>query len=368
MTARKPRKRVLNGRKQEGGRLGGPQQPPLSVQSRDAQLIASELMTHGVITVRADATVQDAARLMLESGVRAAPVVDSAGGPIGMVSDGDLLGRRTEDYRREWWLEMLAGAAVPSSASDAVGLRRVSDVMSAPLIFVAPDTPAHEIAALLHWRRIKRLPVVRDGRLVGIVSRTDLLAVVEQLDKLSRTKSQHAPGLLRFLESLAGGASLRGGVASSGATSAAMRESQVRISANAFRSESRAFEREAIDRAAAEEAAELEARRREAHEILRRHLSEASWRRLLDHAEAAARNGDKEFLLHRFPSDLCSDGGRMINVAESGWETTLRGEPAEVVERWRYELKPKGFRLVARIVSFVDGVLGDVGLFLIWKD
>ena len=147
-----------------------------------------------------------------------------------------------------------------------------------------------------------------------------------------------------------------------------MRESRSRISADAFRNELRAFEREAIDRAAAEEAAELEARRREAREILRRHLSEASWRRLLDRAEAAARSGDKEFLLHRFSSDLCSDGGRMIHVAESGWETTLRGEPAEVVERWRYELKPKGFRLVARIVSYVDGVLGDVGLFLIWKD
>jgi CBS domain-containing protein len=331
-------------------------------------LIASELMTHAVITVPADATVQDAARLMLESGVRAAPVVDSIGRPIGMVSDGDLLGRRTQDYRREWWLELLAGAAVPSPTSDAAGLRRVSDVMSAPLIFVAPDTPADEIASLLHWRRIKRLPVLRDGRLVGIVSRTDLLAVVEQLDRLSRSKSQHAPGLLRFLESLAGGASLRGGLPSSGANTAAMRESQSRISADAFRSESRAFEREAIGRAAAEEAAELEVRRREASEVLRRHLNEASWRRLLDRAEASAQQGEREFLLHRFSSDLCSDGGRMIHEAEPGWETTLRGEPADVVERWRLELKPKDFRLAARIVSYVDGVLGDVGLFLICKD
>ena len=163
---------------------------------------------------------------MLESGVRAAPVVDSGGQADRHGQRRRPAGRRTEDYRREWWLEMLAGAAFPSSASDGAGLRRVSDVMSAPLIFVAPDTPADEIAALLHWRRIKRLPVVRDGRLVGIVSRTDLLAVVEQLDRLSRSKSQHAPGLLRFLESLAGGASLRGGVASSGATSAAARESR----------------------------------------------------------------------------------------------------------------------------------------------
>ena len=330
-------------------------------------MIASELMTHEVVTVAADTTVQDAARLMLKTGVRAAPVVDSTGKPIGMVSDGDLLGRRTEDYRREWWLEMLSGVAFSSSTSEAVELR-VSDVMSAPLIFITPDTPADEIAALLHWRRIKRLPVLRDGRLVGIVSRTDLLAVVEQLDRLSRTKSQQAPGLLRFLESLAGGASLSGGVASTGAMSGAAHESRNRISADAFRSESRAFEQEAIGRAATEEAAELEGRRREAREILRRHLSESSWRRLLDRAEAAARRGDREFLLQRFPSDLCSDGGRMIDVAESGWERTLPGEPAEVVERWRYELKPKGFRLVARIVSYVDGVLGDVGLFLVWKD
>jgi len=331
-------------------------------------LIASELMTHVVISVPADATVQDAARLMLDSGVRAAPVVDAAGRPIGMISDGDLLGRRAQDDRREWWLEMLAGAAPASSTADAAALRRVSDVMSTPLIFVAPDTPADEIAALMHWRRIKRLPVLCDGRLVGIVSRADLLSVVEQLDRLSRTKSPHAPGLLGLLESLAGGASLKGGVVSSGAKPAAKRESPSHISADVFRAESRAFAREATDSVAAEEAAEHEARRREADEILRRHLSEASWRRLLDRAEAAARRGDKEYLLHRFPSDLCSDGGRMIHVAEPGWERTLRGEPSEVVERWRYELKPQGFRLVARIVSYVDGVLGDVGLFLVWKD
>jgi CBS domain-containing protein len=334
---------------------------------REKLLIASELMTRRVITVQADVTVQDAARLMLESGVRAAPVVDSAGRPIGMVSDGDLFGRRPEDDRREWWLEMLAGAAAPLSASAVAPLRRVSEVMSAPLLFVAPDTPVGEIAAVLQSRRIKRLPVLRDGRLVGIVSRTDLLAIVEELHRLSRSKREPALGLLRFLESLIGGASLTGVGASSGATSIKTRESGSRLSTGALRNEARAFERVAIS-GAASEAAALERRRREAREILGRRLSDVTWRRLLDRAEAAAQRGDKEFLLHRFSSDLCSDGGRMIHVTEPGWETTLRGEPAEVVERWRHELKPKGFRLVARIVSYVDGVLGDVGLFLIWKD
>ena len=64
--------------------------------------------------------------------------------------------------------------------------------------------------------------------------------------------------------------------------------------------------------------------------------------------------------------ESCTDGGRMIDVAEEGWETTLRGRPAEFVARWRAELRPKGFGLAARIVSYVDSVPGDVGLFLKW--
>lgn len=68
-------------------------------------------MTKTVITASADASVQAVARLLLDNGVGAVPVLDAAGAPIGMVSDGDLLGRRPEDYRREWWLEMLVDAA-----------------------------------------------------------------------------------------------------------------------------------------------------------------------------------------------------------------------------------------------------------------
>ena len=63
----------------------------------------------------------------------------------------------------------------------------------------------------------------------------------------------------------------------------------------------------------------------------------------------------------RFPSDLCSDGGRKIDVAEEGWEGTLRGEAAELYSRWRTELKPRGFGLSAQIVSYEDGIIGDIG-------
>ena len=74
-------------------------------------------------------------------------------------------------------------------------------------------------------------------------------------------------------------------------------------------------------------------------------------------------------MLLSFPADLCSDGGRKIDVAEEGWEGTLRGEAAEIYSRWRIELKPQGFGLSARIVSYQeDGIIGDIGLFLTWGD
>ena len=67
------------------------------------------------------------------------------------------------------------------------------------------------------------------------------------------------------------------------------------------------------------------------------------------------------------PCALCLDGGRMIDVYEDGWETTLRGEPAEIYARWREDLKPAGFRLDARIVGYDEqGAIAEAGLFLAW--
>jgi hypothetical protein len=71
-------------------------------------------------------------------------------------------------------------------------------------------------------------------------------------------------------------------------------------------------------------------------------------------------------LLLRFPSELCSDGGRAINVAEPGWPATLRGEAAEIYLHWERELRSRGFGIAARVLEFPGGLLGDIGLFLTW--
>jgi len=81
----------------------------------------------------------------------------------------------------------------------------------------------------------------------------------------------------------------------------------------------------------------------------------------------AAENGDSKVLLGHFPSEWCSDGGRRINVAEEDWPDTLPGLAREFFEFWERELKPRGFRLSAEIVSFkADGIPGDVGAYLSW--
>jgi CBS domain-containing protein len=332
-------------------------------------LIARELMSKRVITVPADASVQSVARMLLENNIGAVPVVDLKGALVGMASDGDLLGRRPGDHRRVWWLEMLAHGSLSPDAAAAIGETPVCDVMTTPLITIDPATPAPEIARTLQAHKIKRLPVVHNGELVGIVSRTDLLGVIDHLRKFSRATVDAASGLLKFLGSLAGGEDILDGRRRDPASNAQIAAATPpALSAEQFREAVRAYKQVAIDHAAAAKREADLARKQQVEAILEQHVSTGLWRKLLDQADVAAKHGEKEFLLLRFPSDLCSDGGRMIDVAEPGWEQTLRGEAAEINARWRADLRPKGFGLNAKIVSYEDGILGDIGLFLTWGE
>src|SRR6516225_4215805 len=138
---------------------------------------AFDVMTTEVITVDENATVPEAAKLMSDRGISAVPVVDRENRVIGMVSEGDLLHRAETgtERRRSWWLEMmsstnkLAGEYIKSHSG------KVTDVMTRDVLSVTETTSVANIALLLETNRIKRVPVVRDGKLVGIVSRANLV-------------------------------------------------------------------------------------------------------------------------------------------------------------------------------------------------
>ncbi|MGE3676399.1 MAG: CBS domain-containing protein [Burkholderiales bacterium] len=136
---------------------------------------AQDVMTTVVATIPGDATVQEAAKLMLERRISALPVMDRKDRVVGIVSEGDLV-RRTElgtDAARSWWLQAFA----EDSARDYLKTHgaSVSDVMTSPAVSVRRTTSLQEIARLLEKHRIKRVPVLDAGRLVGIVSRADLV-------------------------------------------------------------------------------------------------------------------------------------------------------------------------------------------------
>ena len=136
---------------------------------------AQDLMTTVVATIPADATVQEAAKLMLERRISALPVMDEKDRVVGVISEGDLM-RRAElgtDDVRSWWLRALA----ENAARDFIRTHgtAVRDVMSAPVVSVRPTAPLQDIARLFEKHRIKRVPVLKAGRLVGIVSRADLV-------------------------------------------------------------------------------------------------------------------------------------------------------------------------------------------------
>ncbi|MGQ4877699.1 CBS domain-containing protein [Billgrantia sp. LNSP4103-1] len=137
---------------------------------------AADVMTSRVITVSPDTDVREIARLLLEHNISAVPVVDAGDKVLGIVSEGDLIRRveNNEEQHKSWWLRILAGG---NSASDYVKshARLAREIMTTEPITIEENEPLHRVARLLEKHHIKRVPVVRDGKLVGIVSRANLL-------------------------------------------------------------------------------------------------------------------------------------------------------------------------------------------------
>jgi CBS domain-containing protein len=146
---------------------------------------AADVMVTNVITVGPDATVQEVAEILLKNKISAVPVVSQGGKILGIVSEGDML-RRVESHtlrHRSWWLRLLTADAQLRNEFVKSHSHKVVDVMTPKVLTVSPETPLGEIASVLEKNGIKRVPVVKDGKLVGIVSRANLLQAIATIGK-----------------------------------------------------------------------------------------------------------------------------------------------------------------------------------------
>ena len=138
---------------------------------------ASDIMVSDVITVKSSGTVQEVAELLLRNRISALPVVDDTGKLVGMVSEGDLIhrGDAGTGHDRPWWLRLLMGCDVLAAEFVKENSRTVADVMTRGVISAEPGTPVADVAMILERHRIKRVPIVTNGKIVGIVSRANLI-------------------------------------------------------------------------------------------------------------------------------------------------------------------------------------------------
>jgi CBS domain-containing protein len=140
-------------------------------------------MTWGVISVEVDAPVMRAVQLMLENRISGLPVVDAKGTLVGIVTEGDFL-RRIElgtHRRRSRWLEFLIGPGRLATEYVSASGRKVNEIMTPDPYTITEDAPLEQIVQLMEKHRIKRVPVVDDGKLIGLVSRANLLHALASL-------------------------------------------------------------------------------------------------------------------------------------------------------------------------------------------
>jgi CBS domain-containing protein len=144
---------------------------------------AADIMTPKVLSVSPDAPILEAMQLMLVNGVSGLPVIDQHGKLTGIVTEGDFL-RRVEtgtEKKRTKWLEFFVGPGQLAEEYVRTHGRRVGEVMTPDPFTIAEDTRLEDVVDSMERRHIKRVPVVREGRVVGIVSRADLLHALARL-------------------------------------------------------------------------------------------------------------------------------------------------------------------------------------------
>ncbi len=166
---------------------------------------AADVMVSNVISVGSQASVQEVADVLLRNRISGAPVVGPQGDLVGIVSEGDLM-RRPEagtERRSSWWLGLLTSSQ--SMASDYIKShsRKVEDVMTPKVVTATPDTSVREIANLLEKHGIKRVPIVSDGKVVGIVSRANLLQALASVKNMPAGSTDDASIRAKIVSKLA---------------------------------------------------------------------------------------------------------------------------------------------------------------------
>jgi CBS domain-containing protein len=144
---------------------------------------AADIMTRNVVSVQPETTILRAAELMLQHRISGLPVVDTDDHVVGIVTEGDFL-RRTEtgtQRKRPRWLQFLVGPGRLAEEYVRSSSRKIEDVMTQAVHTIGEDTPVSDVVELMERHRIKRLPVLRDDKLVGIVSRANLLHALASL-------------------------------------------------------------------------------------------------------------------------------------------------------------------------------------------
>ncbi|HXX83165.1 MAG TPA: CBS domain-containing protein [Casimicrobiaceae bacterium] len=150
---------------------------------------AKDVMTHCVVSIGPEAPILDAIARMISHQVSGMPVIDADGKLAGMVTEGDFL-RRTEigtEAPQRRWLELLLGPASRAEEYARSHGRKVQEVMSRNVVAASKETPLTELVELMEEHGIKRIPVTEEGRIVGIVSRADLMsALAERLSQATK--------------------------------------------------------------------------------------------------------------------------------------------------------------------------------------
>jgi CBS domain-containing protein len=329
---------------------------------------ARDVMTSPVVTIGPDETARAAAEAMLRLHVSGLPVVDAQGRPLGVVSESDFrfADSVTREKQREAWVKILSGGQ--DMAGDYLDIleresETVRQIMASPALCVDEDATIAAVAELMGAHRVKRILVLREGAVVGVVTRADLLRFYAPEERApARPVTPEAFDAARQEARLKLQQWKRAQKAPQpepeippDAVTAAMLKGMV----NAFESAKSRIKDEAL-RQTREKRDEL------VKELLGARFSDQELANLMSLAREAARRGETGVMALIFPAALCADGGRAINLPDPDWPASLRGKAADFFLRWDKELRPLGFALSARIASFPDGFPGDAELSLVW--